>query len=68
VCRPGDVVAAGDTIAELIDPLDGSVTPLTSPVAGLLFAHENRRFAVAGMAVAKVAGSQARRAGSLLSA
>jgi hypothetical protein len=37
-------------------------------VDGLFFARDNRRFAVAGMALGKVAGSQAVRSGPLLSA
>ena len=68
VRQPGDVVAAGEPVAELIDPFTGTVTPLPSPVDGLLFARENRRYAVAGMPVAKVAGTAAVRSGKLLSA
>lgn len=66
--RPGDTVAEGEPLAELIDPLSGQVTPLPAPASGLFFARENRRFAVAGMALGKVAGDQARRHGHLLSA
>ncbi|MEK8051902.1 succinylglutamate desuccinylase/aspartoacylase family protein [Ideonella sp. DXS22W] len=67
VRAPGERVKQGDTIAELIDPFTGALTPLQSPVDGLFFARENRRFAVAGMSVGKVAGTQAQRAGALLS-
>lgn len=67
VRAPGERVEAGDTIAELIDPFTGALTPLKTPVDGLFFARENRRFAVAGMSVGKVAGQQARREGALLS-
>lgn len=65
---PGASVQAGDLVAELIDPLTGDVTPITAPVAGLFFARDNRRFAVAGMALGKVAGAEAVRSGPLLSA
>ncbi len=65
---PGVQVRTGDLIAELIDPITGTVTPVTAPVDGLFFARDNRRFAVAGMALGKVAGSEATRSGSLLSA
>jgi predicted deacylase len=67
VRAPGERVRQGDTIAELIDPFTGALTPLQSPVDGLFFARENRRFAVAGMSVGKVAGAQAQRQGALLS-
>ncbi|MDT7833721.1 succinylglutamate desuccinylase/aspartoacylase family protein [Aquabacterium sp. OR-4] len=67
VRAPGERVTAGDTIAELIDPFTGALTPLKTPVDGLFFARENRRFAVAGMSVGKVAGAQAQREGALLS-
>ena len=52
----------------LIDPIQGEVTPLTSPVDGHFFARDLRRFAVAGMPIGKVAGRIALRQGSLLSA
>ncbi len=64
----GDMVAKGDLIGDLVDPMSGEVTPLVSPIDGLLYAHESRRFAYAGMRVAKVAGVQAVRSGKLLSA
>lgn len=67
VRAPGERVRAGDTIADLIDPFTGALTPLKTPVDGVFYARENRRFAVAGMSVGKVAGSEARREGSLLS-
>lgn len=66
--EPGVHLHQGDKIAELIDPLTGEVTLLTSPVDGLMFARDNRRFAVAGMPIAKVAGREALRQGKLLSA
>lgn len=66
--EPGDWVAAGERLADLVDPIGGHITPLESPTAGLLYARQNRRFAVAGMRLGKVAGSQATRSGKLLSA
>ncbi|RZU02620.1 succinylglutamate desuccinylase/aspartoacylase family protein [Rivibacter subsaxonicus] len=65
---PGDWVARGETVAEVIDPISATVTPLTSATDGVLYARENRRFAVAGMRLAKVAGTLATRTGKLLSA
>lgn len=64
---PGTEVHAGTPLVDVIDPLTDEVHTLTAPVDGLFFAHESRRFAVAGMALGKVAGQQALRAGSLLS-
>ncbi|WP_284615057.1 succinylglutamate desuccinylase/aspartoacylase family protein [Aquabacterium humicola] len=64
----GDQLAAGDTIAELVCPLRGLVTPVTSPVDGLLYARDHRRYVPAGARIAKVAGTEARRHGALLSA
>lgn len=65
---PGTRVVAGEALADLVDPHSGSVTTLKSPVDGLFFARENRRFAVAGMTLGKVAGRDATRSGRLLSA
>lgn len=66
--RPGTEVVAGQPLVDLIDPLTGQVTTLGAPVDGLFFARDLRRFAVAGMSLGKVAGREATRAGSLLSA
>jgi predicted deacylase len=65
---PGAQVQAGELIAELIDPLTATTTPIRAPVDGLFFARDNRRFAVAGMSIGKVAGAEATRQGKLLSA
>ncbi|MEN9545045.1 MAG: hypothetical protein RLZZ598_1878 [Pseudomonadota bacterium] len=65
---PGDWVARGEAVAEVIDPISATVTPLTSATDGVLYARETRRFAVAGMRLAKVAGRHATRTGKLLSA
>jgi predicted deacylase len=66
--QAGETVAAGDVLAHVIDPITASVTELTSPVDGLLFARDSMRFATAGMRVAKVAGTLALRTGKLLGA
>ncbi|MDN3920099.1 succinylglutamate desuccinylase/aspartoacylase family protein [Roseateles violae] len=64
---PGEAVAAGETIAELIDPLSDAVTPLRASVAGPMFARVARRYVTRGMRVAKIAGTTAFRSGKLLS-
>lgn len=66
--EPGAQVRAGEPLAELIDPFSGAVTTVASPVDGLFFARDNRRFAIAGMPLGKVAGQEPRRQGKLLSA
>ena len=66
--EPGARVVCGEPLVDLIDPIEGEVLTLTSPVDGLFFARENRRFAMAGMPLGKVAGREPRRSGSLLSA
>ena len=63
----GDKVAAGEPIADLIDPVSGKVTKLASTVPGVFFARTAHRHLLRGMAVGKIAGAKAFRAGKLLS-
>lgn len=65
--RPGERVAAGDAIADLVDPEDGTVTTLRSQSAGVLYARCGSRWAHAGKRLAKIAGTQLARSGTLLS-
>ncbi len=65
--HPGAWVSEGEPLAELVDPVSGDVTVLTSPTEGLFYARLTHRFASAGMSLAKVAGREARRSGKLLS-
>lgn len=65
---PGEVVKQGEPLVDIIDPFTGHTSTLGAGTDGLFFARENRRFAVAGMALGKVAGTDAVRSGSLLSA
>jgi predicted deacylase len=65
--EPGATVRRGEHIADLVDPLGGSVTRLESPADGVLYARESQRFATAGRRVAKIAGDEAVRSGRLLS-
>lgn len=64
----GKKVQQGEPLAEIIDPITGASSVLTSPVDGLFFARERKRFAVAGMPIGKVSGRESLRSGSLLSA
>ena len=63
----GAVLAAGAPVADLIDPVSGVTTTLRADVDGVLFARTAHRYLQRGMAVAKVAGAHAYRAGNLLS-
>ncbi len=57
---PGDHVAAGEAVADIVDPLAADarsrVRPVTCPTAGVLFARIADRFARPGRILAKVAG------------
>ncbi len=63
----GDRVVPGDAVADLIDPVSGKTTTLRCSVAGVLFARTAHRHLLRGMAVGKIAGAVAYRAGKLLS-
>jgi predicted deacylase len=62
----GDAVRAGETIAEVLDPLEDRLVPLVARIDGILYARHWTRFATAGMLVARIAGEGAVRTGELL--
>lgn len=64
----GESVKAGEPLIDLIDPVSGHVQQLVAPVDGIYFARENRRYVPPGTRLSKVAGREAVRRGSLLSA
>jgi predicted deacylase len=64
----GATVSAGERVAEVIEPMSGVVSPLLSPVDGVVYAQERRRFVPAGAGVLRIAGREAVRTGKLLSA
>ena len=66
--EPGARVKAGEHLADLIEPMSGLVTPLLSPVDGVFYARETRRFVPANTGVLRVAGREALRLGNLLTA
>ena len=63
----GQVLEAGQQIAEIIDPIHDRITPIHCTTAGLMYARSLRRMATAGMVVGHVAGTEAYRSGYLLS-
>ena len=64
---PGDRVAAGDAIADVVDALTGDVTTLRCKSDGLLYARCGSRWATPGKRLAKIAGTSLARTGKLLS-
>jgi predicted deacylase len=66
-CALGARLARGEPLADIVDPASGDVTVLESPVDGVCYARESRRFVAAGTRVAKVAGRERLRSGNLLS-
>jgi hypothetical protein len=66
--KVGATVKAGDAIADVVDPLTDTVTPLHCTTSGVLYARQIARFTTAGMEVARIASATAYRTGSLLSA
>lgn len=64
--QPGEWVAAGDEIFEVIDPLSDRVSTVCAGTSGVLFAIERLRYAQPGFWLAKVAGREALRHGRLL--
>ena len=66
--EPGSHVAAGETVAEIIDPLSDQVSLVTATRAGVLYGRQRLRYATAGMLVAKVAGTEPFKSGNLLTA
>lgn len=63
---PGQTLAPGALVAEVVDPVQGLVTPLHASVGGVLFARTLQRFVQPGGGVAKIAGAVAFRTGNLL--
>ena len=63
----GERVAAGDPIADLVDPASGAVTTLRCQSAGVLYARCGLRWACPGKWLAKIAGTVLARTGNLLS-
>ena len=65
--EPGDRVAAGDLIADLVELESGECRPLRAQSAGVLYARCATRWAWPGKRLAKIAGTTLARTGPLLS-
>ncbi|KZE25389.1 succinylglutamate desuccinylase/aspartoacylase family protein [Crenobacter luteus] len=64
----GQAVRAGDVVADVIDPVAGTATPLVARRDGMLYARVRDRYAAPGLWVAKIATDLAFKTGKLLSA
>ena len=64
----GERVRADEPVADIVNPVSGQVTTLLAPRDGILFASTAHRHLLRGMHVCKIAGAEAHRSGSLLSA
>lgn len=63
----GEIVLANDTVAEIVDPLSGTVTPVKATTSGVFYARADTRIAETGKRIGKIAGKQPHRDGLLLS-
>jgi len=65
--RLGDRVAAGEAVADIVNPVSGATSTLRASQDGLLFASTAHRHLMRGMQVCKIAGATPFRSGPLLS-
>ena len=65
--RPGDRVAKGDVLAEVLDPVTRTRLPVPATTSGLVFRIELWRSCLRGQSLAHVAGTEILRTGHLLS-
>jgi hypothetical protein len=63
----GEQVTAGQTVAEITDPLTGAVHPVRAQTSGIFFARPATRITEVGKRLGKIAGAHAFRHGPLLS-
>lgn len=66
--KPGDVMAVGDAVVEIIDPIANTTHTVRAEVAGVLYARTDDRYALPGDDLANIAGSVPFRTGDLLGA
>ncbi len=64
----GQTMAAGDLVAEVIDPISGTAQPVFAGVAGVFYARVSNRYVTAGAEIGKIAGAIPFRSGPLLGA
>jgi hypothetical protein len=65
---PGDIMAVGDPVVEIIDPIAHTSHTVRADVAGVMYARTDDRYALPGDDLANIAGSVPFRTGDLLGA
>ncbi|MEZ5635674.1 MAG: M14 family metallopeptidase [Burkholderiaceae bacterium] len=65
---PGDTLAAGDPVVDIIDPIANTSLTVRAEVAGVMYARTDDRYALPGDDLANIAGSVPFRTGNLLGA
>lgn len=63
----GETVRPGEIVADIVDPVTGISTPVPSTTTGVFYARASVRVVAAGKRLGKIAGSEPRRSGKLLS-
>jgi predicted deacylase len=63
----GERVAAGEAVADIVNPVTGHTATVRASRDGLLFASTAHRHLLRGMHICKIAGSTSFRSGPLLS-
>jgi predicted deacylase len=63
----GEQVAAGEAVADIVNPVTGATATVRASRGGLLFASTAHRHLLRGMHICKIAGDTPFRSGSLLS-
>jgi hypothetical protein len=66
--EPGQILAVGDLVVEVIDPLANLTHRITAGVAGVFYARIRDRYITADGELGKIAGAVAFRSGELLGA
>lgn len=66
--QPGDTMAIGDPVAEIIDPIANTTHTVRAEVAGVMYARTDDRYALPGDDLANIAGRVPFRTGDLLGA
>jgi predicted deacylase len=64
----GQMLQAGELVAEIIDPLANQTQRVVAGVAGVFYARIRDRYITTGGEIGKIAGAQAFRTGELLGA
>jgi predicted deacylase len=64
--EPGQSLKKGDRVAEVINPIEGTATPVLAGVDGVFYARIRDRYVNAGCEIGKIAGATPFRTGRLL--